>query len=319
MSQKNIYRLSVVVEPVTDDGTRGFGMYESPQKAHRVAKLLGDGHVIGVLRTALADLYGIMPEFEPSGDREHSGWETIAELRDMVASLEGDQTVFEEYPGEFPGRPEDDDDDDKELMSLPDWVEKVAILGLEPGQQVVVTVHVWSDFGPAYDLEVESSHGTLAGVYNTLVTDEAEAYTLGKQLEEILAERGYQIYQEWPDDDDEVGEGPPPSLQDEALDTLRYVLESEDTSLGDGGSILSEDVRQAILAVLAKAPAPEWLERWGKEGDDIPCPECGEAQIETQDGLTLCHACGWHADNPLNAETNEENEEQEEVEDEGWL
>ena len=31
-------------------------------------------------RCALADLEGIMPEFEPSGDRTHPGWLTIAEL-----------------------------------------------------------------------------------------------------------------------------------------------------------------------------------------------------------------------------------------------
>lgn len=32
-------------------------------------------------RCALADLEGIMPEFEPSGDREHPGWKTIKELQ----------------------------------------------------------------------------------------------------------------------------------------------------------------------------------------------------------------------------------------------
>ena len=33
---------------------------------------------------ALADLEGIMPEFEPSGDREHPAWITIKELRDAL-------------------------------------------------------------------------------------------------------------------------------------------------------------------------------------------------------------------------------------------
>jgi hypothetical protein len=36
-------------------------------------------------RGALADLKGIMPEFEPSGDREHPGWQTIKELRKAIA------------------------------------------------------------------------------------------------------------------------------------------------------------------------------------------------------------------------------------------
>lgn len=32
-------------------------------------------------KCALADLEGIMPEFDPSGDRKHSAWKTIEELR----------------------------------------------------------------------------------------------------------------------------------------------------------------------------------------------------------------------------------------------
>lgn len=32
-------------------------------------------------KCALADLEGIMPEFDPSGDREHSAWKTIKELK----------------------------------------------------------------------------------------------------------------------------------------------------------------------------------------------------------------------------------------------
>ena len=28
--------------------------------------------------------------------------------------------------------------------------------------------------------------------------------------------------------------------------------------------------------------------------DDDPCPQCGaENQLETQDGITICYACGW--------------------------
>lgn len=40
-------------------------------------------------RCALADLEGIMPEFEPSGDREHPGWETIKELKKAIAKATG--------------------------------------------------------------------------------------------------------------------------------------------------------------------------------------------------------------------------------------
>jgi|TARA_R110000824_G_C14869274_1_gene642115 hypothetical protein len=34
-----------------------------------------------VARCSLADLEGIMPEYEPNGDRSHSGWKTIEELK----------------------------------------------------------------------------------------------------------------------------------------------------------------------------------------------------------------------------------------------
>jgi len=39
-------------------------------------------------RRALADLEGVMPEFEPSGDRTHPGWKTIEELRDWFGPEE---------------------------------------------------------------------------------------------------------------------------------------------------------------------------------------------------------------------------------------
>ena len=37
-----------------------------------------------LMRCALADLEGIMPEFEPSGDRTHPGWRTVWELRNYL-------------------------------------------------------------------------------------------------------------------------------------------------------------------------------------------------------------------------------------------
>lgn len=35
------------------------------------------------LRCALADLEGVMPEFEPSGDREHPAWKTIKLIKSL--------------------------------------------------------------------------------------------------------------------------------------------------------------------------------------------------------------------------------------------
>ena len=40
-------------------------------------------------KCALADLEGVMEEFEPSGDREHPAWDTIDKLRAVIARVEG--------------------------------------------------------------------------------------------------------------------------------------------------------------------------------------------------------------------------------------
>jgi hypothetical protein len=40
-----------------------------------------NAELVSCCENALADLEGIMPEFEPSGDREHPGWLTIEELK----------------------------------------------------------------------------------------------------------------------------------------------------------------------------------------------------------------------------------------------
>lgn len=40
--------------------------------------------LLAALKAALADLEGIMPEFEPSGERMHPGWLTIAEARAAI-------------------------------------------------------------------------------------------------------------------------------------------------------------------------------------------------------------------------------------------
>jgi hypothetical protein len=43
---------------------------------------------------ALADLIEIMPEFEPSGDRSHSGWRTI---QDLASALRADGINLSDY------------------------------------------------------------------------------------------------------------------------------------------------------------------------------------------------------------------------------
>jgi 2-iminoacetate synthase ThiH len=44
--------------------------------------------MLAALRCALADLSGIMPEIDPSGDREHSGWQTIEDIQTAIAKAE---------------------------------------------------------------------------------------------------------------------------------------------------------------------------------------------------------------------------------------
>lgn len=44
-------------------------------------------------RCALADLEGIMPEYEPSGDREHPAWLTIKELKKAIRQADKAKTL----------------------------------------------------------------------------------------------------------------------------------------------------------------------------------------------------------------------------------
>jgi hypothetical protein len=44
--------------------------------------------MFSVCKNALADLEGIMPEFEPSGDRTHPAWKTIRELYDIISDIQ---------------------------------------------------------------------------------------------------------------------------------------------------------------------------------------------------------------------------------------
>jgi len=43
--------------------------------------------LVATLKCALADLEGVMPEVEPSGDREHSGWKTIEDIKNILNKL----------------------------------------------------------------------------------------------------------------------------------------------------------------------------------------------------------------------------------------
>ena len=49
--------------------------------------------LLAALRCALADLEGIMPELEPSGDRNHPAWTTIIEAQHAIAKAEGSPEI----------------------------------------------------------------------------------------------------------------------------------------------------------------------------------------------------------------------------------
>jgi len=53
------------------------------------------------LRCALADLEGIMPEFEPSGERTHPAWTTITQSRAAIEAAEDSASI--EAEREFDG------------------------------------------------------------------------------------------------------------------------------------------------------------------------------------------------------------------------
>jgi hypothetical protein len=46
--------------------------------------------LLSAAKAALADLEGIMPEYEPSGERTHPAWVTIAELESAIALVEAE-------------------------------------------------------------------------------------------------------------------------------------------------------------------------------------------------------------------------------------
>lgn len=51
-------------------------------------------------KCALADLAGIMPEFDPSGERSHPGWKTMVDLYDGLVEQNVDVA---EWAGQIEG------------------------------------------------------------------------------------------------------------------------------------------------------------------------------------------------------------------------
>lgn len=47
--------------------------------------------MLAALERSLADLEGVMPEFEPSGDRTHPAWQTMVDIRAAIEKARGSQ------------------------------------------------------------------------------------------------------------------------------------------------------------------------------------------------------------------------------------
>ena len=59
-----------------------FGENAEPEANARLIAAAPD--LLAALSCCLADLEGVMPEFDPSGDREHSGWTSIDQAREAI-------------------------------------------------------------------------------------------------------------------------------------------------------------------------------------------------------------------------------------------
>jgi hypothetical protein len=66
-----------------------FVMNTTPNEAANARLIAAAPELLIAARCALADLEGVVPEFEPSGDRKHPAWTTIHELKQAIAKAEG--------------------------------------------------------------------------------------------------------------------------------------------------------------------------------------------------------------------------------------
>ena len=82
----------------TPEHSPQYGIYDPDGTGTDIAIVKGDEKLASLFRAsaemfstcknALADLEGIMPEVDPSGDRTHPAWKTIEELRAVISSVE---------------------------------------------------------------------------------------------------------------------------------------------------------------------------------------------------------------------------------------
>ena len=69
----------------TCDNPDGETVKFHPSDKANAALIAAAPDLLQAAKNALADLQGILPEFEPSGDRQHTAWQTIKELGAAIA------------------------------------------------------------------------------------------------------------------------------------------------------------------------------------------------------------------------------------------
>lgn len=85
--RKDGQRIVIITAPHPDGG--GQNIAECVERDARL--IVAAPSLFTAAKCALADLEGIMPEFEPSGERNHPAWQTIRELRAAIGDAMTDR------------------------------------------------------------------------------------------------------------------------------------------------------------------------------------------------------------------------------------
>ena len=86
------YRKIIVPGVETERRANELGCLAAIEEYDANARLIAASpDLLQAAREALADLEGILPEFEPSGDRKHPAWQTIEDLKAAILKAEGGQ------------------------------------------------------------------------------------------------------------------------------------------------------------------------------------------------------------------------------------
>lgn len=79
------YKRSVLNEDHYYGKLVAFGFGKTDEEALANATIIAAApRMLQACKNSLADLEGIMPEFEPGGDRSHPAWKTIDELKKII-------------------------------------------------------------------------------------------------------------------------------------------------------------------------------------------------------------------------------------------